>query len=184
MSNVTAALIKEQIIGSPFPDTAWVPKINDLRLSFPQGDILLGNKLSSVVAKDEPDISFDGDESDTYTILFVDPDAPSRGKAEYGLINHWIISGLKPQPNGKVLKTEPSRIPYAPPSARRTAHRSIFLLYKNLAGPLRPQEQQTAIKGAAIMERAFFDIKLFEEENKLELVGANFFISDNPGIAP
>ncbi|KAI5477739.1 hypothetical protein MNV49_005928 [Pseudohyphozyma bogoriensis] len=153
-----------------------------LNLSFADSSTIeLGNLLPSSSAAEPPKIELgEGAEPSTeYTLVYVDPDAPHRCDPQVGLLNHWTITGLStsPAPMTKTL------MPYAPPSARKSGHRSVYLLYKHLEGPLLEVQSQ-GFKGAGVEDRFFFDLKDFVERNKLELVGINFFISANPGIEP
>lgn len=89
-----------------------------------------------------------------YTVVCVDPDAPTRGSTEYGLINHWVQGGLKTEGGGiDVLQTEPPLVPYAGPSLKRTGHRYVFLLYEQEAGILPSLEQQSTIQGVELVHR-------------------------------
>lgn len=64
---VSKALASEGIVESPWPAASWSPSVL-LEVRYAEGEVSLGNGLSSVVAKEEPALSFAAEEGSTYTV--------------------------------------------------------------------------------------------------------------------
>lgn len=54
----------------------------------------LGNALKPVNLKSEPTVSWPYDASTLYTLVMVDPDAPSRTNATLKNVLHWLVSNV------------------------------------------------------------------------------------------
>lgn len=61
-----------------------------------QGDIVvnLGNELAPTQTKDTPTVTWEAEKGAYYTLIKVDPDAPSRAKPTYREIRHWLVMML------------------------------------------------------------------------------------------
>ncbi|KAJ3018327.1 hypothetical protein HKX48_002966 [Thoreauomyces humboldtii] len=174
LSDVSPALAREQIVGAPWPSSTWQPSVT-LNITYPVSglEVQLGNIISGFDSKEEPELSFPAESGQLYTLLCVDPDAPSREAPEYGNLNHWLVTGLRKGPDGSQIVKGDAYVTYAGPSQKKSGHRYIFLLYKNPAGkPLKPVADQKTIKGSELMDRVHWDFPAFVEENGLELVAA------------
>ena len=94
----------------PKPEPSGLSWPHLFTVSYPDGvDVLLGNVLTAQATADQPRITltpvgaldaadaFAGSESDAnqigarYTIVMVDPDAPSRSDPKYGPWRHWVV---------------------------------------------------------------------------------------------
>ncbi|KAI9490323.1 phosphatidylethanolamine-binding protein [Zychaea mexicana] len=135
-------------------------------------DVALGNELSLQDTANPPDIFFlPADESGFYTLMLIDPDAPSAQDNSSSPFRHWIVTnvpGSSSQINGTTAQQLSSYYKPAPP-AGTGPHRYIFLLYKQEQGEFKDDAVQVA------ESRAQFDFQQFAREHQLSLVGVNFF---------
>ncbi|KAI5481357.1 PEBP-like protein [Pseudohyphozyma bogoriensis] len=171
-------LEKHDLLIPPYvPSTTWQPTTS-LSLTFPSGaQVLLGNEISPSDSSETPTISFTPTSpNETYTILSVDPDATSRANPIYGPVRHWAQSGLVVGADGKVETKESAHMSYKGPGPppKTGLHRYIFLLYRHT------KEIQGVEMDNELMGRIKWDFGNFVDEHGLELVGINFFLSQNP----
>ncbi|KAL8283659.1 hypothetical protein RQP46_005454 [Phenoliferia psychrophenolica] len=181
LSDVTKALAEHGLLGTaPWPPASWTPT-KELKVYFNEAEAALGNKFEPELAKADPTLFFKADAGRTYTIICVDPDAPSREDPHASPLNHWVLSGLRKDEENEdddeaVTTSEEALVEYAGPSLKKFGHRYVFLLYQN-SGPLLPLSQQSTIKdGKEISDRFKWDFETFTRENKLELVGAKWVL--------
>ncbi|CCO36780.1 OV-16 antigen [Rhizoctonia solani AG-1 IB] len=91
---VTDALHKEQIIPDVIPEE-FVPSTL-LNITWGDKEAQLGNELTKADTVDEPTITFapgsDDSPDSSYTLAFLDPDAPSRADPKFGPFRHWVVS--------------------------------------------------------------------------------------------
>jgi phosphatidylethanolamine-binding protein (PEBP) family uncharacterized protein len=84
------------------PNTQVIPKdfvpSTLLNVSWGEKEVQLGNELTKGDTVNEPTITFapaaEDDPSSTYTLAFLDPDAPSRADPKFGPFRHWVVSGV------------------------------------------------------------------------------------------
>ncbi|KAF9457374.1 PEBP-like protein [Collybia nuda] len=183
LSGVVAALKEHELI----PDILPVDFSPSLLFSvvWPNGkEVALSNELTPVDTVEEPDVRITvpvsgGDESAaeaSYTLVMVDPDAPSRAEPIYRQFRHWVITGLKLE-SGVAKKTKASTTPYRPPGPRPASglHRYTFLLFEEpKLGYTIPEGAPEY--GAALEERRSWNAVDFGKRYGLKLVGANFFL--------
>jgi phosphatidylethanolamine-binding protein (PEBP) family uncharacterized protein len=81
-------------------------------------------ELSVDETQDEPEVEIKGD--GTYTLLMVDPDAPSPGDPKFRNFLHWMVINI---PVVDIKRGEVV-VEYMGPSPPKGKHRYIFLLYK------------------------------------------------------
>ncbi|KAI9252927.1 phosphatidylethanolamine-binding protein [Phascolomyces articulosus] len=165
--NMSMAFKKAQLTPQNFTPTIML----DIKYENDQ-DVALGNELSLQDTVNPPEVFFlPADESGFYTLMMVDPDAPSAQDNHNGPFRHWIVTnipGSSSQINGTTATQLSSYYKPAPPSGTGP-HRYIFLLYKQQLGEL--QKNTTMIQES----RARFDFQQFATQNQLLLVGVNFF---------
>jgi phosphatidylethanolamine-binding protein (PEBP) family uncharacterized protein len=121
------SLKKAQIIGDVVDD--FTPSV-ELKASFPKGDakdgaVFRAEELHYV----EPDVSWPVHEKNAlFTLIKVDPDAPSRSSATSREWRHWLIVNI---PGNDISKGEVVT-PYMGPNPPKDSglHRYVFLLYK------------------------------------------------------
>ncbi|KAI0260773.1 PEBP-like protein [Gloeopeniophorella convolvens] len=199
-SSVTSALERDKLIPDVLPE-GFQPTIL-FSVQYPnKTEALLGNELVVEDTVDEPSIvitplslpqeqatSQAGDASGdiSYTLVMLDPDAPSHADPIYGQFRHWVVTGLKTPLEGlsstsnlTTLLTMPSTTPYRPPGPRPASglHRYTFLLFQEPAStePF-AIPAGAAEHGAALEERRKWNALEFGRNYGLKLVGANFFL--------
>lgn len=108
-----------------------IPEIIDTKPSalakvvYPGGvSVELGKELTPTQVKDQPEVTFDGEDGSLYTLFMVDPDVP----AEYRDVCHWVVINI---PGSNVAKGQ-TVIEYvgSGPSKDSGLHRYVFLVFK------------------------------------------------------
>jgi len=191
LSAVNAALQKAEVIPDIIPaDPPFAPEAL-LSLRWPTGvEAQLGNTLTKDDTADVPTIHFTpmqapvGAADDvSYTLVMVDPDAPSKEDRKWGPFRHWIVSGVKAPAisalaagNMSASFTHAEACPYMPPTPPTGSgpHRYIVLLYQdphsNFNVPLDALERKTEAE-----DRMHWKAADFAKAHNLTLVAANFF---------
>lgn len=97
-----------------------------------------GNELTPTQVKEQPIVKWAADENSFYTLLMVDPDAPSRTKPDYREFRHWAIVNI---PGNSIEKGDvvADYIGSGPPKGTGL-HRYVFLVYKQPAGKFKHDE--------------------------------------------
>ncbi|XP_065354284.1 protein D2-like [Calliphora vicina] len=91
-------------------------------------DVCLGNELKPKQVKDQPKVTWNADEKSLYTLLMVDPDAPSRDTPTYREILHWLVINV-PGSNVSEGQVVAEYIGSGPPEGSGL-HRYVFLVFK------------------------------------------------------
>lgn len=88
----------------------------------------LGKELTPTQVKDVPKLKWDTEKGAHYTLLMVDPDAPSRTNSLYREVRHWLVMNI---PESSVEKGD-HIFEYRGSGAPKGTglHRYIFLVYK------------------------------------------------------
>lgn len=92
-----------------------------LNISYNGKDVELGNLFRVYECRVAPVLSFqreaDVDSNTAYTLMLIDPDAPTPDDPKYAFWRHWVISGLEPlSGEGKVVAaTKQPATSYHPP---------------------------------------------------------------------
>ncbi|ORY95615.1 phosphatidylethanolamine-binding protein [Syncephalastrum racemosum] len=137
-------------------------------------EVAMGNTLEIGKTQEVPRVMFiPTDDNTQYTLLLVDPDAPSKSDPKFGPYRHWVVGNI-PGSTGLVeTNTANELTPYmgpAPPPGSGP-HRYIFLLY-------RQTREQHSFTPLNVQDRSKFSFSNFAQENQLELIGANFFYAE------
>ncbi|XP_054918993.1 protein D2-like [Dermacentor andersoni] len=152
--------------------TDVIPKVpkNLVVVTYPAGaHVQLGNTLTPEQTADVPDVRVPGDPDRWYTVILLDPDAPSRKDPKMRHWLHWLVVNV---PQGETTTLTKYAGPTPPPGTGE--HRYVFLVYKQ-QGVVTPN----GLKGFG-KERAKFNLTAFLEAADLnELVAANFFVAEN-----
>ncbi|KZT06717.1 PEBP-like protein [Laetiporus sulphureus 93-53] len=205
LSSLVSALKRDHIIPDVLPES-FNPSVL-LSVEYPnEQQVLIGNQLTVEDTTEEPAVSFvpmnlpfekadntgeDVGEEATYTLVMVDPDAPSRKDPKFKCFRHWVLTGLKSPAHSasttadpQALKTKASTTPYRPPGPRPGSgqHRYIFLLYQEPASsePL-AIPQGAAEHESTLEERRSWDPIAFGDKYGLRLVGATYFLVNAAG---
>ncbi|RCH83176.1 hypothetical protein CU098_003097, partial [Rhizopus stolonifer] len=100
----------------------------------------------------------------------VDPDAPSKEDPKWGPYRHWVIANITA--SGELTNANELAAYQGPaPPPKTKDHRYIFMLFK--------QPELNTSFTALSKESNNWDFKNFIQQNNLELIGVNFFISRN-----
>lgn len=79
------------------PDLLDVASSSVATVKYPSGvEMNQGGELTPTQVKDTPSVSWsDVDPTALYTVLFTDPDAPSRANPAYSEVLHWLVVNVQ-----------------------------------------------------------------------------------------
>lgn len=103
------------------------------KVSYPnEVSVELGNILRPAQVKDVPTVSWEAEDGAYYSLVMMDPDAPSRRNPKNGQYRHWLVMNI---PGSRVDEGE-HVFEYREPTPPKTTglHRYIFLVYKQPNG--------------------------------------------------
>lgn len=121
------------------PDVVSVSPTKLVEVTYPNGlSVNLGNELTPTQVKDKPTLKWDAETNAFYTLLLVDPDAPSRQTPTAREYRHWAVINI---PGNSTDKGE-TVFDYigAGPPKDTGLHRYIFLVYKQPNGKIEYSE--------------------------------------------
>lgn len=98
-------------------------------MSYPSGvTVENGKELTPTQVKDQPTVSWTADSSKYYTLVFTDPDAPSRADPKLREIRHWLVQNIP----GNNISEGDTIIEYrgSGPPQGTGLHRYIFLIFE------------------------------------------------------
>ncbi|CCD24790.1 YbhB/YbcL family Raf kinase inhibitor-like protein NDAI_0D04770 [Naumovozyma dairenensis CBS 421] len=194
MATILKALKEQEVIPDVIKNEQFQP-VGEFAIKYTteESKVLnaqLGSYLTPLEAKSKPttinvkffDESLDL-EHDRFTFVMTDPDAPSRTDKTYSEYCHYVetdidlskadAEGWRPIGNGKVVSSYIG--PGPPPKTGK--HRYVFLLYKQP----RDLTKFTEVKGQFNWGYGIPGVgaNKWASENKLDLVAADFFFSEN-----
>lgn len=104
---------------------------NDIKVDF-------GNELTPTQVKDKPQVTWDAEKGAYYTLLFVDPDAPSRTIHPLREVRHWLVMNI---PESDVANgDEVCEYRGSGPPKWTGLHRYTFLVFKQPNGSIAHDE--------------------------------------------
>ncbi|KAH8382307.1 hypothetical protein KR009_002857 [Drosophila setifemur] len=111
------------------PDIIDVKPASKATIKYPSGvQVELGKELTPTQVKDQPTVEFDADAGSLYTLLVVDPDAPSREDPKFRELLHWLVINI---PGNKVSEGQTvAEYIGAGPREGTGLHRYVFLVFK------------------------------------------------------
>lgn len=169
-------IVKEQVV----PDVIDSKPAASIRIKYLSGaEVLQGNVLTPTQVKDLPKVTFDAKSDQLYTLLMVDPDAPSRVKPTFREILHFAISNI---PGGDLSKGETMAeyIGSGPPKGTGL-HRYVFLVFLQ-KGKL---ESSMKIPKTSRAGRTNFSARAFAKKHNLgEPIAANFYQAEFDDYVP
>lgn len=121
------------------------------------------------IVKVKPEIGFDYEQDALYTLVMLDPDAPSRKEPTLKNYLHWLEINKNQGKSNVEFEFVPST-----PGSKTGQHRYYFILLKQ-EGKLNGQDIKNEIK-----DRAGFKFKPFMEKYNLKIVAANKYVTSNP----
>ncbi|EDV30583.1 uncharacterized protein Dana_GF23378 [Drosophila ananassae] len=111
------------------PDVLDAVPAGTVQVSYAENEVSQGNELTPTQVKDTPTVQWCACEGDNlYTLLMVDPDAPSRQDPKFREILHWAVVNIK----GSDITTGFPLATYvgSGPPQGTGLHRYIFLVYR------------------------------------------------------
>uniref|UniRef100_A0A0E0ETS5 Uncharacterized protein n=1 Tax=Oryza meridionalis TaxID=40149 RepID=A0A0E0ETS5_9ORYZ len=126
MSRGRDPLTLSQVIGDvldPFIKSAA------MRINYGEKEITNGTGLRSSAVFTAPHVEIEGrDQTKLYTLVMVDPDAPSPSKPEYREYLHWLVTDIP-----EAIDARNEIVPYEAPRPPAGIHRLVFVLFKQEA---------------------------------------------------
>jgi len=163
------------------PDVLKAPPTATLHMKYVGGEeVSFGNELAPTKVKAQPELKWDADEKQWYTVIMSDPDAPSRKDRSIGEIKHWLVVNI---PGSKVNEGQvlAEFIGSGPPEGSGV-HRYVFLAYKQ-PGKISPDEKY--VDKHTIEGRRNFNTQAFAAKYKLgEPVAGNFYLAQFDDYVP
>jgi hypothetical protein len=136
----------------------------ELNVRFPAGKkVVIGKELPLGAVLSIPAVTYTPTPDTFYTLVMVDPDAPSRADAE-GEYRHWVVANI---PGAEINKGEVLQdwAPPSPPSGSGL-HRYVFILYEQ------PERLETTVFESV---RSKWACDAWATEMGMTPVGATFF---------
>nr|QZX43511.1 phosphatidylethanolamine-binding protein [Mimivirus sp.] len=139
--------------------------MTNLQVSIHNNIINDGEFIPLKYTQELPKINFTKNNNDKYTIIMVDPDAPSRRNPIYKYFLHWLIIN-----NNEIIM---DFTPPAPPKNSGPHRYFIFVLKQNKL------LNSSSIKINNKMKREKFNLAEFIADNDLEIIDSIHFITEN-----
>ncbi|KAL4967027.1 YbhB/YbcL family Raf kinase inhibitor-like protein [Aspergillus stella-maris] len=165
---------------APLVPEDFTPK-TELGVSYGDKAVTLGNLFRVSEVKSAPTISFVAEngasDSATYTLLQIDPDAPTPDDPKFAYWRHWVVTGLKP---AETITDAPALTAYLGPGPKDDSkpHRYLFLLFREPEGLALSEED---VGGEEFVQRRSFQAADWVKANGLELVGVNWMLGAGDG---
>lgn len=141
---------------------------------------LFGLELTPTQVKDQPEVKWPSEPNALYTIIFSDPDAPSRKNPIHREFLHWLVVNIKDNDIGSG-QTIAEYIGSGPPKDT-SKHRYVFLVFKQSA---RLSLDQPRISNTNATGRANFNTREFAKKHNLgNPVASNFFEAQYDDYTP
>lgn len=158
--------VTDKVVGDVI---AYIPD-ETLEVKWKSGEATVGNVLTPTIMKDQPEITWEGDSNSFYTLLMVDPDAPSRENPSAAEFQHWLVVNIP----GNRLSEGEIRSEYigAGPPKETDLHRYVFLVMKQRAKGI--FANIPFIKNSSTKNRPNFNTKAFIQKYTLRVVAGNF----------
>lgn len=116
-----------------------------LQVSYPSGvNVELGKELTPTQVKDKPKVSWESEKGAYYTLMMIDPDAPSRANPLFREIRHWLVMNILESNIENGDEVSEYRGSGAPKGTG--LHRYIFLVFKQPNGMIVHDEPYTSNK--------------------------------------
>lgn len=170
-------LTKEQVI----PDVIDVQPTASIDIKWPSGfTAQQGNALTPTQVKDQPEFSYVAKANKLYTLVMVDPDAPSRKEPTFREILHFMVANI---PGSNVAKGDVFAEYVGSGAPQGTGyHRYVFLLFEQSD---KLKTDLMSIKKTSRVGRTKFSIRKFAKEHNLgEPVAANFYQAQYDDYVP
>ncbi|CAG9801640.1 unnamed protein product [Chironomus riparius] len=140
----------------------------------------LGNILTPTQVKEQPEIEYDANPNDFYTLLMTDPDAPSRMEPTFREFRHWLVVNIP----GNDIENGETVIEYigSGPPKDTGLHRYVFLVFKQSKGKI--DFDGPYVSNHSPLSRPSTSTRDLIDKYDLELVAANFFEAEYDDYVP
>ncbi|CAG8588073.1 42016_t:CDS:2 [Gigaspora margarita] len=144
-----------------------------LDIKYGEKKVELGNKFTIDETNKAPNVNFvfnksDSDDKSRFTLMMVDPDAPSPKNPTHREWRHWIVGNIPSDGNLSEATHLDDYMGPSPPS-ETGEHRYVFLLY-------RQQVPHIDYPRLDKVKRNNFKARQFAEQYSLKLISANYFM--------
>lgn len=141
---------KKLLYVSVFPSVCCVKFVLDdfyqltlvSQVTYPNGiGVDLGNELTPTQVKDRPEVTWEAEMGKFYTLLMIDPDAPSRANQSIGEIRHWLVMNIPEyfiEQGDEIIEFIGSG-----PQKDTGIHRYIIMVFKQSDGKIEHDEPRT-----------------------------------------
>lgn len=174
MSRATDPLVAGKVIGDVLDSFT---QTLELIVQYDSQVIASGVELKPVEAKNKPCVEVttqNPNPNNLYTLVMVDPDAPSPAQPTAREWLHWLLVDI---PEGMDASKGRELVPYMGPSPPIGKHRYVFVVFKQPAALEKPKGVPPPTA------RAGFNTRCFAEQNNLGLpVAAVFFYSQKQNL--
>ena len=93
------------------------------QVEYPGGfELKFGSELTPRQVKDEPTVHWTVEEGQYYTLVMIDPDAPSKRRPFFGPVKHWLVVNIP----GNDLKKGESLASYHGAGAHEGTLKTIY----------------------------------------------------------
>ncbi|KAI5068446.1 hypothetical protein GOP47_0016791 [Adiantum capillus-veneris] len=149
----------------------------DLRVLYKELEVVNGLALRKAQTQIKPHVELHGPSAgsahDFYTLLMVDPDAPSPTKPSFRNFLHWLVVNIPGSvaPSQEVWQLGQEGVEYMGPAPPEGEHRYVFLLFKQSSGDLK-------LEGLNKENRKSFDVEAFAKAHKLgPAIGGLYYVT-------
>lgn len=132
---------------------------NNFNISFDGKIITYGDKMTKEETMSAPMLNYPKSSGKLYTVMMVDPDAPSPKNPIYRHFLHWLVVNQSDKSNGKVINK------YTGPNPPEGEHRYFVCIL----------QQKNKIQGLTEFNRKNFDVTEFTKNNDLDLISCTKF---------
>ncbi|KAI9120355.1 hypothetical protein K1719_007388 [Acacia pycnantha] len=162
-------LAVEKVIGDVVD---WFVSEAKLTVQFGSKQVSNGCEIKPSLAADRPLVRVlapSNNATNLYTLVMVDPDAPSPSEPTFREWLHWIVVDI---PEGSDATQGKEVVSYMGPNPRRGIHRYVFVAFRQRGGSL------VGVEACLEGERANFNTRHFASKHSLALpVAAVYFNS-------
>ncbi|KAI0402718.1 phosphatidylethanolamine-binding protein [Xylaria palmicola] len=147
-----------------------------LNVRFGDKALALGTFLRAGECKQAPTVTFSTEpgapQDAAYSLMLMDPDAPTPDDRKFAFWRHWVLSGLRPEGAAAAADVSELTVYLGPgPGEASKPHRYLFLLYREPEGWSISKED---VGGEEFTQRRSFKPAEFAERHGLRLVGVNW----------
>jgi len=159
-----------------FPDVIdqFNPMV-ELAVTYPHGNVMYGNEMKPSMCAKPPQVSWGGEPGALYTLMMVDPDAPSRANPTARCWRHWIVVNI---PSGGLVDNGQTISPYMGPAPPKNTgdHRYVFLLFRQNG------RIETPALSSHHHDLAGFNPRNWAMQHNLTPIGSMYFMAKHEGM--